>query len=425
MKKYQKVLISVLLLAIIVAIAGINLTRNKTAAGLPVQTGKAKVIKLQSSVFASGKVKTVNQMDIYSLVSGEIQLANLKIGQRVKKGEVLALIDAGELLSRAREAEATLATGQANLKKARAGARPQELAQEKARLSQAEANLTDTKRKLARVEQLYQDGAVAREEWDNAKLTLTLHQADYQSALQRFDLVSAGESPETLEYYAAQVRQAEITLAAARAKLKDTTVKAPLSGVVVSKNVSTGQFINAGTQLGTVANLNDLVIKADIGEVDAASLRVGQPVKITGAALGGRSYRGSINSIAPVAVSKIQGQGEQTTVEVEIKVLKADPNLRPGYTVDLNITTATHPQAVVIPYEGLMERAGKKFIFVAEQEIARRRQVQTGIGNELNIEIIKGIKPGELVILNPPEKLKDQDKVKVELPGNKAAAGAR
>lgn len=92
---------------------------------------------------------------------------------------------------------------------------------------------------------------------------------------------------------------------------------------------------------------------------------------------------------------------------VTIGVIGNAELLRPGYNVDLNITTARRKAALVVPYEAIVEDGNESAVFVVKDGVARKRQVRTGISDEMRVEILDGVSSGDRVILNPPEKLED------------------
>jgi HlyD family secretion protein len=113
--------------------------------------------------------------------------------------------------------------------------------------------------------------------------------------------------------------------------------------------------------------------------------------------------------VAPAAVTRqpLQGSETETTVEAVIELAGPAPLLKPGYSVDLKVTTASKPQALTIPFEAVQEEKGQRYVCRIVDGKAQRAAIQTGLENELYVEVTAGLQAGDQVILNPTDKIKD------------------
>ncbi|MBP1762206.1 MAG: efflux transporter, family, subunit, partial [Firmicutes bacterium] len=147
-----------------------------------------------------------------------------------------------------------------------------------------------------------------------------------------------------------------------------------------------------------------------IAEADAAKIELGQKVTISSGALSDVNYSGKVQEIGLEARTKTKNQGETTSVPVIISIQK-NSQLRPGYNVDLKITTAILDKAVVVPFDSIIEKGGHSCVYLIQDDKAKLQRIQTGISDNSSIQVKSGVKKGDKVIVNPPKEVKDGSEV--------------
>jgi len=410
--KNKKLLISLVILGAIVLITGLNIYRSRQGTEIPVQVFRVKEEKIEENVMAGGKVEVVKKEEITARTNAMVEEVLVEEGDRVEAGQVLVRLDTADLVQALKREEANLALRKAELAKSRAAARPQEVEQDRAALKRAEVVFANAKINYQRNQTLYQEGAASREDLEAAYQQYVTAESDYRSAQQKLSLRLEGETKETVKALEAQVKQAEVAVSEARERLARAQVKASIDGVVLSLGAEKGKYVTTGTSLAVVGDTEGLQVKADISESDSGRLAVGQQVKITSSAVPDEEFDGQVVKVGAAAVTKTKSGGEQTDVQVTVSITKFSSRLKPGFTVDLNITTARKNKALIIPYEAVTEKNKNKEVFLVEKGKARRRRIQTGMGNELYLTVEKGLQKGDKVVVNPPDKLKDGSSVK-------------
>ncbi|MFC1571319.1 efflux RND transporter periplasmic adaptor subunit [Candidatus Margulisiibacteriota bacterium] len=189
-------------------------------------------------------------------------------------------------------------------------------------------------------------------------------------------------------------------------------IRSPISGRVIHqpKHTKAGVSVNLGQELLTIADLNDLAVEANVNEVDVGEVKTGQKVKISSDAFAKEEYWGEVISVAP-QVRKIDGAAK---VPVKIKITSSSP-LRPGNRVDTEIITAHRQATILVPLEAVISRDNEKCVYVAENGLAKKHRVETGINSLDNIEVVSAnpIKPGDQVIVTNNSELRDGAKIKV------------
>jgi HlyD family secretion protein len=203
----------------------------------------------------------------------------------------------------------------------------------------------------------------------------------------------------------AMLQQANEGLKVAQAQRAQNVYTASIAGTVLELNAQDGSMAPLQSPLVVVGDLSKLQVSAQLNEVDAGKVQLGQKVKITSKVLG-TSPAGTISEIAPQAVSKASVQGNTPpSVGVKIDLQNVPPELKPGFTVDLNIATASKDNFLAIPQEALFQEGGKSFVFQVINNILSKTEVSLGVANETLQEITSGLKAGDLVVLNPTAQL--------------------
>jgi RND family efflux transporter MFP subunit len=293
-----------------------------------------------------------------------------------------------------------------------------------------------------RQRKLYQEGAVSREQVDDAETAYQVATSQRDSAQERLDLVLAGARPEEIDIARAGVEQAQAGLERARASerqvdvlrhnldsaeaaltqalaahrqaledLNNTTIRSPIAGTVYDRDVKVGRTAAPGTDpLLRIAAMDGMYFEPTASEMDIASITSGSPdkqVSVEVDALPGERFEGRIVKVTPQA----SAGGRDFTLKVSLA--KSARRLRPGLSARGQITVRQHGGAVIIPKDALVNRAGKPVVFVVDGQVARQRSVEVGIQNRMEVEILSGVRAGESVVTAGHNVLADNDRVQV------------
>jgi len=288
---------------------------------------------------------------ISAKVSGRIEKVLVKEGDTVQSGQVILILEKAELEAQIEQAKGNLEISQAKLAAALAGNRHQEIAQANAAVNQAKANFDNAKSNDERAQALYQHGAISVQQRDNTKTAANVAEALYKGATEQYSLSAEGSRPEDIQMAQALVRQNQGVLTAAELQLANATISAPVTGVVALKSVEDGEFIVAGQQLFSIANLADVWIAANIEENYIGRIKVGQPVEFTVDAYPGRNFTGRVSEVgaatrsqfALLATENSSSNFTKVTQRLPIKIKDEAPDadyvLKPGMSTVVNIIT--------------------------------------------------------------------------------------
>jgi len=347
----------------------------------------------KAPVSVTGTIEAT-QVDVSVKIAGRIVARLADEGDRVTAGQLLVRVDDEELAAEARRQAAAVRTAEAALRDLLAGARPQEVAEARATTARARAHLDDlvagsrsqeieearaavrsaeatrtwTERDLRRVEELFRRELVAAQDVDRARQAYEVAVAQETSARERLALAMEGARPRQVEMAREELRaaeerlalllagprrdlvevargqaaQAEHALALARSRLKEASVHAPITGVVLRKNLEVGEMANPGVSILTLMNPREIWVRAYVPEEEVGRIKVGDAARVRIDGHPGRAFAGRISEIASEAEftpRNVQTKKERVNLVFRIKIMLDNPEgiLKPGMPADADI----------------------------------------------------------------------------------------
>jgi len=326
--KRNKYLIAIVVI-IIILVGGYFIYQSMDQKGANQKFRFAKVERgdIAFVVTATGTINPVITVLVGSQVSGTIKALYADYNSRVKEGQVIAQIDPAIFEAQVEQGRANVLNAQANQLNAQSN-----LENAKANLVKAEVAVVDTKRTLDRNRPLLERNVIAQATLDTA-------QANYDTAVAQREVAKAQvESAKSqVESSKAQVEQAKATLKVAETNLRYTTIRSPVNGTVISRNVDVGQTVAASLQaptLFTIAkDLTQMQVDTNVSEADVGRVEVGQGAIFTVDAYPEKTFRGKVSEIrnAPITVQNV------VTYDVVIQVDNKDLKLKPGMTANVSV----------------------------------------------------------------------------------------
>lgn len=335
------------------------------------QTSSVERGKVQASISATGNCNAVVTVQVGSQVSGNIKALYADFNTKVKKGQLVALIDPESFQARVDQAKASLAsartsvaTAQAQVEKADADIASSRaaVANQKASIAKAKSAEQDAKTKLASRKALFQEGILSKDDLDTAQATYDQAVAAQEAAVAQLDAanhqVQASQAmievaKTQLAAAQAQVQQATATLAQAQLDLDHTRIVAPVDGTVIARQMDVGQTVAASFQAPTIfqiaQDLTKMQVDTNVDEADVGQVQVGQPARFTVDAYPGTTFRGSVVQIrqAPINVQNV------ITYDVVVGVSNSDLKLLPGMTANVKILTNAADAVLKVPNAAL------------------------------------------------------------------------
>jgi len=346
------------------------------------------------SVVATGKVEPITKVEIKSKANGIIERLAVDVDHVVEAGQMLAELDKENLRARLREARANLEAARAALAAAEAQAVKHDI--------EAEApDVAFAKSAYDRATSLNEQKLVSQEALDQAKTTYD-QALNRQRAAGSQALIGRAKVNEAR----AQVAQAGAAVERAEEELANATIKAPIRGTVLTRDVEIGSpvssILNLGANASLVMTLGDIekvFVRGKVDEADIGQVRLGMPARITTESFKDKTFNGRVTQISPIGVEK----DNVTTFEVEVSIDNAGKELKANMTANAEIVLEEHTDTLVIPEAAITYDADRN----ASVEIAdpaadkgrRRATVKVGIGNGTRTEVQEGLKAGDRVIL--------------------------
>jgi|UniRef100_A0A7C4ESP9 RND family efflux transporter MFP subunit len=360
------------------ALAAILGVTDRLRPALPVSVAKAAFTlpsRALTELNASGYVVAQRKAAVSSKATGRIHRLFIEEGKVVKKGDVLAQLENEDLAASLEEARASLRVARAVL-------------------NNAEAELADATLNYNRLKALKEASAISEQAFDAAE-------ARYKKAV-------AGETQARFA-----IGRAEASLKLAEVNLEYSYIRAPFDGVILTKNADEGEIVapfgaatNAKAAVASMADLGSLMVEVDVSEASLEKVRLGGAVEIRLDALPNERFTGTVHTIVPTA------DRSKATVLTKIKFDALDPRILPEMSAKAAFLSRAlredeRAPALAIPAKALVSRHGSQSVFLVNDGRAHSVAVQTGRQWGDLVEIVSGLKEGDLVVTQPIDKITD------------------
>ncbi|MGA9039545.1 MAG: efflux RND transporter periplasmic adaptor subunit [Terriglobales bacterium] len=374
---------------------------------------------------ATGYIVAHHKINLNSKVTGRVKWIGVEKGDKVKEGQVLVRLEDDEFRAQYEQAEGAADNARAYLLELQNGSRPEEVQQAQHNLDEAKATLVNDKITLDRTHDLVTQGVLSKQALDDATAKYDADQQRVNSLDKGFQLAKIGPRAEEIARAKGALEQAQGQADYAKSLLDATVIRAPVTGTILDRAAEKGELVTSGfasTAEGgpqglvvSLADLNDLQVELDIAQDDFSKLGPTQKGVVTVDAYPDRKYDGAIAQISPEA------NRQKATVQVKVQIQNPDAYLRPDMNATVrfladetrNTTPASQPSGAFVPATAIHDHDGKKFVFLAFNEKALRREVQISSQRSGGF-IVQGLNGGETVITSAPENLKDGDKIKIK-----------
>ncbi|WP_251235233.1 MULTISPECIES: efflux RND transporter periplasmic adaptor subunit [Bacteroides] len=352
MKKFLKITLLVLLAAGIIG-TFVFLWMKSRPKVVVYETVTAEVADLQKTTVATGKVEPRDEILIKPQISGIIDEVYKEAGQSIRKGEVIAKVKVIPELGQVNSAESRVRLAEINEKQAQ----------------------TD----FDRIEKLFKDKLISREDFEKSEVALKQSHVEVQTAKDALEIIKEGITKNS-------------------ASLSSTLIRSTIDGLILDVPVKAGNSVimsntfNDGTTIATVANMNDLIFKGKIDETEVGRIHEGMPVKLTIGALQNLTFDATLEYISP------KGVEENGANQFEIKAAVSVPDsvqIRSGYSANAEIVLQRAQQALAVP-ESVIEFSGDStFVYIMTDSVPeqkfQRKPVIAGMSDGIKIEIKSGV----------------------------------
>lgn len=291
-----------------------------------------------NQVKVSGNIETTT-VGVGFKIAGHVVQRLAEEGDSIKKGQPIAKLETADLELEVANAKAQLLASQAVLAQLKNGSRPQDVSAARAALRSTEADKNNAAAEYQRIQQLFAQNAISAQDRDRSRTAYATAAARADQAAQQLSLVMEGPRQEEIEVATARLEQAKQTFHLAQTRLAYAQVTSPIDGVVLSKNVESGEYVSPGAPVVTIGVLDQLWLKAYIAESDLGKVKLGQKVAVTTDTYPNKTYNGTIGFIASEAEftpKNIQTAEERVKLVYRIKIMIENiaRELKPGMPAD-------------------------------------------------------------------------------------------
>lgn len=397
-KRPRNIVIAIAAVIILAVVATLALRRQPTA--VPIVAVARE--NISETITSNGKVEPVDP----DVARAEFPTFVAKVmateGQAVHRGQQILTLDVADIRAQLAQAKANLLAAQTELKNARAGGAPDEVAEIKGSLQQARVDVTTLQRTQKSLEDLVEKHAATRDELAQNQAALDKARSRVQELEQRKEALAqkAATNAESAQLLASQSQEQVQSL---EEKVRSATVIAPVAGTLYSLPVRAGDYVKVGDVLAEMADLRHVRVRAFVDEPDLGRLRPDQAVEVTWDAKPGRVWTGETQQVPKQVVP----HGMRSVGEVLCSVDNKNLELLPNTNVEVTILVLQRKDALVVPRSAVRDENGKHYLFVFDGGKLQRREVSLGIASASKYEVVSGVSSTDRVALPGDHELRD------------------
>jgi len=377
-----------------------------------VQTTPAEKEDISQIVNEEAVIFPLQQATVAPKITSTIKQFLVQRGSKVKKGQLLAVLENADLSAAAESSRGDFEQAEAAYTTTITSSLPQQIQKAQLDAASAKSAFEAADKVYNSRKDLFEQGALPRRELDAAEVALVAARSQNEQAQKQLaDLQRVGKE-QALKSAQGTRLSAEGKYHGAAAQLSYSEIKSPIDGVVTDRPLYVGDLATANQPLLTVMNISKLIAKGHIPQSEATQLKVGNPAQLKVPGLND-PIEGKVTLVSPAL------DPGSTTIEVWVEAKKPNPALRPGITVQVAMTAKTVKDAVVVPAAAVYknpEGNGNYVLVAGTDDKAHQKPVQVGIRNGEDAQIASGINPGDPVITSGGYAVPDGTKIKVEKP---------
>lgn len=418
MKRKKKLIITIVVIVVLTALWGGKTYLSSKNTFKTVDTAEAVKTKLVQSISETGNIKAGESEEILLSSTQKVSKVLVEEGQEVKKDQLLVKLDTYDLETQLKKGRISLDMAKRDLDKLKAENSTEKKSLENAvtqaelALKSAASKYEDAKIKHEQNAKLYEAGFISKSEFDNSQASLK----DLETSLHTAEIAldnaknSLADFDNRIYDQEKQVELSSADLLSIEKKIADSSIKANINGKIVKLDAKENQYPAAGSSI-IIHDQSRYILELKVSQYDAVSLKLGLKANIRLSGLD-KTYEGHITKISEAATVEMVNTSKETSLLVEITLDNADEQIKAGYEADAEIILVEKENAIAVNFEAVKtDEQGNKYLFVVEDNIAKKRIVETGLETDFEIEIVSGLKEGEKYIFDPPEGLMDGEAV--------------
>lgn len=373
-----------------------------------VQVATVEKKTLQRTLEADAILFPLQQSAIVPKITAPVKKFYVNRGSRVRKGQLLAVLENRDLAAAAQENRGAFHQAQAAYATTTAASLPEEIQKSQLDVQVAKEALEAAQKVFDSRQNLFKQGALPRRDLDQASVNLVQARSQYDMAQKHLNSVLAVNREQETKSAAGQLESAKGRYRGAEAQLSYSEIRSPITGAVTDRPLYPGEMPASGTPLITVMDLSEVIARAHVPQDQAALLKVGD--KGTIMAANQQGIRGLVTVVSPAL------DPNSTTVEIWLQAKNPGQRLKPGSSVKISILAQAIPDALVVPAVAVLtaEDGGTSVMVVGSDGRAHQKSVKLGVKEGDDVQILEGLQAGAKVVTVGAYGLPDNVKVNVE-----------
>jgi multidrug efflux pump subunit AcrA (membrane-fusion protein) len=354
----------------------------------------------------AARILPASQVNVTPKVGGRVAKVYVQVGDFVRKGDPLLMLESGDYDAQYRQAQAALLSSRANLTRSNETGQESQLLQSQSSYDQALIARDEIQKAFDKTKRLYDGGVVAKQQMDDVDAKLRGANLQLESAKKALELVRDKSGKQAGDVLSGQVDAAQAQADLAKSQLDSTSILSPLDGHVSWRDVEPGAMIGTSALAFIVIDDSSLLAEAYLTDRSIGFVHQGMRLKVTVSALGAKAERvGIVERVSPAADPRTM------LYSVRVAISNPDGAVRPGMLATIRFPIEAPRPALLVPERSTFTENGLDYVMVAEAGIARRRQVSLGESDGSFVEIREGLAEGTLVVTAGQEFLADGDPV--------------
>jgi RND family efflux transporter MFP subunit len=354
-------------------------------------------------------------VNVVPKVGGRVASVRATTGDKVAAGALLFTLETADYETQLRQANAVLQSANATMTRTSDAGQGQQLIQAQAQVDAAQVNYDNAKGLYDKTKRLYDQGVVAKQQLDDVESRFKAAGFQLDSARQSLGLVRDKAGSQASDVVAGQVNQARAQVDFARSQLEATRVRSPLAGKISYRNVEVGELVGPTTLAFIVMDDRTVLAEAGVSERVVGNLRPGMEVKVLVDALGSSGGGMETASLVPVAgtIDSVSPSADPRTMLylLRVRIDNKEGRLKPGMLAKLHIPVSSSASALLIPEKAAFSAKGGDSVYVVADGRVSLRPVSLGESDGDSVEVLSGLKPGELVVTEAQEFLSEGQRV--------------
>lgn len=390
---------------------GCSKSEKEKESVVAVQVTPAQRSAISQTVSAEAVIYPLEQATISPKITAPITEFKVQRGSRVKKGQLLAVLENKDLKGQAEASRGSFEQADAGYETSVQATIPQQVQKAQLDADAAKAAFEAQQRVYNSRKALFDQGALPQRDLDSAAVALAQARGAFEVAQKQLaDLQRLGKDQAVKSARGSRLN-AEGQMLAAEAQLSYSEIRSPIDGVVTDRPLFAGDLATANQPILTVMNLSRLIAKSHIPQSQAAALKAGNAAELKIPGLD-EPIKARVSLVSPAL------DPGSTTIEVWAEAIKPNPALKPGMTVEVTMTGKMVKDAIVVPTAAVFKNSeGADYVLVAgSDEKAHQKTVQLGVQNSDITQIAKGINPGDSIITTGGYAVPDAAQIKIEKP---------